>query len=149
MHPVAAGGFDRSAADYDRLRPTYPPDALDWIADALLSGEAGAVETGAILADVGAGTGILTRLLVPYADHVDSRVVAVEPLAGMRAVLHESMPDVPVVGGVGEALPFAAASFARAHRRAGVPLVRRATRLRGVRARVATGWARRVGVEHA
>lgn len=116
MHPVAAGGFDPDAASYDRLRPTYPPDALDWIAAALLSVDPTVIATGVIgtsgaLADVGAGTGILTRLLVPYADRAGSRVLAVEPLAGMRAVLHGSLPGVPVVVGVGEALPFASGSL--------------------------------------
>ena len=48
---------------------------------------------------------------MPYAERAGARVVAVEPLTGMRAVLRASLPHVRVVGGVGEALPFATGSL--------------------------------------
>jgi SAM-dependent methyltransferase len=101
-----AGGFTE-AADYDRLRPTYPTDALTWIADAVLSGTG-----GGLVADVAAGTGIFTRRLFPYAVAAGARMVAVEPLPAMRAVLHPSLPTVPVAGAVAEALPIASGRLA-------------------------------------
>jgi ubiquinone/menaquinone biosynthesis C-methylase UbiE len=51
--------------------------------------------------DVAAGTGKLTRLLVPSG----ARVVAVEPLAEMRAQLEEAVPGVEALEGTAEALP--------------------------------------------
>lgn len=49
--------FTETAADYDRWRPGYPPELLDW-----LVGTCG-LAAGARAADVGCGTGISTRLL--------------------------------------------------------------------------------------
>lgn len=56
---------------------------------------------GRVVADVAAGTGKLTRLLVPNG----ARVIAVEPLAEMRSVLAETSPSVEVVAGTAEELP--------------------------------------------
>jgi SAM-dependent methyltransferase len=98
VHDVAARGFGSSAGDYERSRPDYPDDAIDALVGAL------SVRPGTRVVDVGAGTGKLTRLLVP----TGARLVAVEPLAGMRAELAQAVAGVPVVGGTAEALPFAA-----------------------------------------
>jgi SAM-dependent methyltransferase len=57
---------------------------------------------GSVVADVGAGTGKLTRLLLP----TGARVVAVEPLAEMRALIE----GAEVVDGTAEELPFEAES---------------------------------------
>jgi ubiquinone/menaquinone biosynthesis C-methylase UbiE len=51
--------------------------------------------------DVAAGTGKLTRLLVPSG----ARVVAVEPLAEMRAQLERAVPEAESLEGAAEALP--------------------------------------------
>lgn len=96
VHEVARVGFGRAADAYERTRPGYPPDAVAWLADRLGLGP------GALVADVAAGTGKLTRLLVP----TGATVVAVEPVAGMRAVLRRVVPAVPVVAGTAEAAPF-------------------------------------------
>jgi ubiquinone/menaquinone biosynthesis C-methylase UbiE len=56
---------------------------------------------GRALVDVAAGTGKLTRLLVP----TGARVVAVEPLAEMRAVLRQAVPEAEALEGTAEALP--------------------------------------------
>jgi SAM-dependent methyltransferase len=58
--------------------------------------------------DLGAGTGGLTRLLVPRADEV----VAVEPDARMRSVLAEEVPAATVAEGRGEDIPLPAGSAA-------------------------------------
>jgi SAM-dependent methyltransferase len=100
LHDVAARGFGEGAAAYEQARPTYPPAAITWIADHLSLGP------DAVVCDLGAGTGKLTRLL-PTA----GRIVAVEPLAGMRAELVAQLPHVTVVGALAEALPFRDATF--------------------------------------
>ena len=56
--------------------------------------------------DVGAGTGKLTRQLVP----TGARVIAVEPLDEMRAQLEAAVPRVEVLAGTAEALPLEDAS---------------------------------------
>ncbi|HZR14618.1 MAG TPA: class I SAM-dependent methyltransferase [Acidimicrobiia bacterium] len=101
VHHVAATGFGSEAAAYDRARPTYPDDAVAWVVDALT------IASGRRIADVAAGTGKFTRLLLP----AGGDVVAVEPVAGMRAVLHDALPEVPVAAGTAEAMPFRAGSF--------------------------------------
>jgi SAM-dependent methyltransferase len=101
VHDVAATGFDREAAVYERARPGYPPEVVDWFAEHLRIGP------GAALADVAAGTGKLTRLLVP----LGARLVAVEPVAGMRDAFRAACPGVPVVAATAEHLPFGAATL--------------------------------------
>ncbi|MTE18417.1 methyltransferase domain-containing protein [Streptomyces sp. TRM43335] len=96
-----ARSFDRAAALYAANRPSYPAGLLDAVEE--LSGRPLA---GARIADVGAGTGILTALLRARG----ARVVAVEPGAGMAAEFRRALPDVPLVHGDGDRLPLAAAS---------------------------------------
>lgn len=99
-HPVAADGFGQEAATYDRVRPSYPADAVRWVADALLT------DGAARVADVGAGSGIFTKLLLPRCDATGARLLAVDPVATMRGLCAATLPRVPVVGATGEALPF-------------------------------------------
>ncbi|MGZ4441096.1 MAG: class I SAM-dependent methyltransferase [Gaiellaceae bacterium] len=68
---------------------------MGWLVDRL------GVAPGATVVDVGAGTGKLTRDLVP----TGARVIAVEPLAEMRAQLEEAVPGAQVVAGSAEELP--------------------------------------------
>ena len=35
VHPVAAAGFTAGADVYERARPTYPADAVAWLAERL------------------------------------------------------------------------------------------------------------------
>jgi SAM-dependent methyltransferase len=95
VHPVAAAGFASAADVYERARPSYPPAAVEWIAQRASLGP------GRTVLDVGAGTGKLTRLLVP----TGARVIAVEPLAEMRAKLEEVVPGVVALEGTAEDLP--------------------------------------------
>ena len=91
-----ARSFDRAAEEYERTRPDYPDAVLDALP---LGGEATVV-------DVGAGTGKLTRVLARrYA-----RVLAVEPLDGMRAILQQVEPAAEAHAGSAEKLPLADAS---------------------------------------
>ena len=86
-----ARSFGAAAAAYERARPTYPREALDWLLPA------GARR----VVDVGAGTGKLTRALVERG--LD--VVAVEPTEGMRAQFAAVLPGVELLEGTGEDLP--------------------------------------------
>jgi len=92
-----AVGFDRAGDVYERARPTYPADAVAFLVDQL------DVRPRTTVIDLGAGTGKLTRLLVP----TGAEVVAVEPVAGMWRRLVASIPAVGVVAAVAEAIPMA------------------------------------------
>ena len=96
LHP-ATHGFDSSAERYERGRPGYPAAAID----RLVAGLGGAARPGAVVADVGAGTGKLTRPLLDRG----LRVIAVEPVGGMRATLARTAPAADVRAGQAEALP--------------------------------------------
>jgi SAM-dependent methyltransferase len=90
-----AEAFGPAAADYERARPSYPPEAID-----VLRTHAG-VGPGARVCDLAAGTGKLTRLLVG----TGADIVAVEPVPGMRAQLAEVLPEIEVLDGTAEAIP--------------------------------------------
>ena len=53
--------------------------------------------------DIGAGSGRLTKHLVSRCEHT----VAVEPSAGLRAMIKDRLPSVEVIGGWADALPLA------------------------------------------
>jgi len=81
---------------YERARPSYPQDAIDWLAAQTGLGP------GRTVVDLGAGTGKLTRLLLP----TGARVVAVEPIPEMRA----HIDGAEVLDGTAEAIPLPDAS---------------------------------------
>src|SRR5215831_16634856 len=76
-HRAQATSFGAAAAAYERGRPPYPPQAVDW----LLPEGAGHV------LDLGAGTGKLTRQLLGRG----LEVTAVEPSDGMRDQLCQAV----------------------------------------------------------
>lgn len=86
-----AASFGGVAEEYDRLRPSPAPEAVDWLLPANCS----------VAVDVAAGTGLFTRALGDRVPHV----IAVEPDSRMRAVLASRSPDLVVLDGVGEAIP--------------------------------------------
>ncbi len=88
--------FGSVAADYDRYRPSPPPEALDWL-----------IPPGAqAILDLAAGTGAVTRKLIGRA----ARIIAVEPDERMRAVLTAGCPEAEVLAGRGEDIPLPDAS---------------------------------------
>jgi SAM-dependent methyltransferase len=101
VHPAAAEGFGAAAHAYERSRPDYPAEAIDRLTQEL------EIERRSLVLDLGAGTGKLTRLLIP----TGARVVALEPVEAMRLRFTEILAGVPVVGGMAEALPFPDETF--------------------------------------
>lgn len=91
IDPIAAAGFASAADVYERARPSYPPESVAWFV------ERTGIGAGSTIADLGAGTGKLTRLLVP----TGARVVAIEPIPEMRAKIE----GAEVLDGTAEAIP--------------------------------------------
>lgn len=97
VHGAARDGFQKEAQSYASGRPEYPPEAQPWLQDTL------GLQPGRTAMDVGAGTGKFTRLLA----QTGARVVAVEPVAAMRARLVHDLPAVQAVEGTAQAIPLA------------------------------------------
>jgi ubiquinone/menaquinone biosynthesis C-methylase UbiE len=95
---IAATGFQRAAGDYERGRPGYPPAAVERMRQEI------GIEPGQTVVDLAAGTGKLTRLLVAL---LPAQVIAVEPVAGMRAELERVVPGVAAHDGTAEQIPLA------------------------------------------
>lgn len=77
--------FSSRVADYVRYRPSYPPAALE-----LLQRRCG-LGAGAVVADLGSGTGILTQLLLESG----AEVIGVEPNDRMRAAAEHALAGNP------------------------------------------------------
>jgi SAM-dependent methyltransferase len=93
LHP-ATRGF-AAAERYERGRPDYPAAAVERIVERL------GLRPGRTVVDVAAGTGKLTRLLLPSG----ANVLAVEPVPEMRAELERRVRGIAVLGGTAERLP--------------------------------------------
>jgi SAM-dependent methyltransferase len=94
IHEAAAAGFSAGTAAYDKGRPSYPQGAVDLIVAELGIGKDSTV------VDLAAGTGKFTALLVPSG----AKVVAVEPVAEMRATLTGTVPGVEAQDGTAESM---------------------------------------------
>ncbi|MEV4640088.1 class I SAM-dependent methyltransferase [Actinoplanes sp. NPDC049548] len=86
-----AASFGPAAATYERGRPGYPAEALDWL---LPPGRPRVL-------DLGAGTGKLTRAIAARG----LPVTAVDPSDGMLTELRRVLPGVPAHIGTAEHLP--------------------------------------------
>jgi SAM-dependent methyltransferase len=98
--------FGDCAATYDAARPEWPAATARWLTGTEDGGPLAALGRPPRVADVGAGTGKLTRTLVA-AGH---EVVAVDPSEGMLAMLRAALPGTPTFIGTGEQLPLPDAS---------------------------------------
>lgn len=86
------GRFDGLASVYAKHRPDYPTAAIQWIIAKL--------PPAGLVADVGAGTGILSRQLADYGFHV----IGIEPNESMRQeALFQSNPLIDYRPGAAEA----------------------------------------------
>lgn len=93
--------FGSAAGAYESGRPDYPREAVDWML-APVRHEGRALR----VADVGAGTGKLTRTIV----EAGAEVVAIDPDADMLAALRGNVHGVPTFVGTGERMPLPDAS---------------------------------------
>jgi SAM-dependent methyltransferase len=93
--------FGAVAGTYAHARPAYPAELYRSLAEL-----AGRALGGALVVDVGAGTGIAARQMRDRG----ARIVAIEPSAGMLAELAATSPGVQVIRGDGHALPLRADS---------------------------------------
>ncbi|MDR2656104.1 MAG: class I SAM-dependent methyltransferase [Oscillospiraceae bacterium] len=95
--------FTGKAAVYDSSRPEYPGEALDCIAEQC------GLAPGAVVADIGAGTGKFTKQLLARG----YRVTAVEPNADMRGALRAALgenPGIQIIAAPAEATTLASSS---------------------------------------
>jgi MOSC domain-containing protein YiiM/SAM-dependent methyltransferase len=95
IHEAAARGFASGADAYERGRPDYSPEAIEALVREL------GIGPGVRVLDLAAGTGKLTRLLVA----TGSDLVAVEPIAEMRAKIATNAPGVEAIDGMAEQIP--------------------------------------------
>ncbi len=94
LHP-ATRGFGLAADVYERGRPDYPSAAVRRLAQRL------DLRPGRTVLDLAAGTGKLTRLLVP----TGANVLASEPIPEMRTELERRVPEAIAMGGTAERIP--------------------------------------------
>lgn len=100
IHDSASDGYAQGAGTYVRGRPDYPAETTQWLRDVV------GLQPGRRVLDLGAGTGkFIPRLAVTGAT-----VIAVEPVAAMRAELSRLHPGVAVHAGNAEAIPLPDAS---------------------------------------
>jgi SAM-dependent methyltransferase len=139
--------FETVAAEYERHRPEYPEEALRWAAGRL------ALEEGARLLDVGAGTGKLTRGLVA----LGYEVVAVEPGGPMLDQLRQAVPEAEALEGSAEAIAlpdaavdaaFAAQAFHWFDRERAIPELHRVVRPGGGLVLLWNWWDDRDPLQH-
>ncbi|GEK87286.1 class I SAM-dependent methyltransferase [Microbacterium aerolatum] len=101
MSDGRATSFGAAAGDYEAARPDYPFEAVAWMLEKL-------PHRSHRIADVGAGTGKLTRVL---ADAPDAEVIAIDPDPLMLEALRAAVPGVPTFLGTAERLPVPDASL--------------------------------------
>ena len=101
VHHAAAAGFAQGADVYAANRPAYPDAARNWLRDRL------AIAPGSRVAEVGAGTGLFTRLLLD----TGAAVLAIDPVREMLAHLAVELPDAATAVATADALPAADGSL--------------------------------------
>ncbi|CAM9359053.1 unnamed protein product [Hapterophycus canaliculatus] len=112
VHTEATDGFGgNNASLYEKSRPGYPAHAIRAVEAEIrrscAGGSAGDVANynKQLLVDLGAGTGKLTRELLPFAHAEGLSLVGIEPVKAMREQFVAAVPGVRVVKGTGESIP--------------------------------------------
>jgi len=100
IHAAAQRGFSAVAHTYAHNRPDYPAALLPWLRGQLPAAQ------DALAVDLGAGTGKFTAILT----QTGAAVVAVEPVAAMRAQLRERLPAIEVRDGSASTIPLPSGS---------------------------------------
>ena len=75
--------FDGKGENYSKYRPTYPKEFIDYI------NSIDGLNDDSIIADIGSGTGILSKQLLDIGKYV----IAVEPNADMRVFAEHILGD--------------------------------------------------------
>jgi len=101
IHDAAAKGFQVAADAYERGRPEYPLESVLKLIQELH------LTSGKTVVDLGAGTGMFTKLL---SDTCTSNVIAIEPVEGMRKKFSTLLPSIEMSDGTAEKLPLPDAS---------------------------------------
>ena len=95
IHDAAARGYQAAVEPYDRGRPSYPADAVEYLVHDL------DLRAGRRVIELGAGTGKFTELILP----TGATITAVEPVPAMREALATRCRTVTVQDGTAEAIP--------------------------------------------
>lgn len=77
--------FSNRVENYVKYRPSYPAEAVDYLYSVV------GIKADSVIADIGAGTGIFSKLLLERG----SNVIAVEPNAAMREVAEQELGASP------------------------------------------------------
>ena len=99
-HDQLSTSFGAQASAYEAGRPDYPREAVAWMLEPV------SAQAQPAVADVGAGTGKLTRVALA----VGAQVTAIDPDPDMLDALRTAVPDVPTHVGTAENLPLPDAS---------------------------------------
>ena len=101
IHSAADKGFSRSGQLYESGRASYPPEAVEELFEAVH------LEKKSKVLEIAAGTGKFTKQIFPFIDNI----IAIEPVAEMRKKFSEQLPQVKILEGTAEKIPFESASF--------------------------------------
>jgi SAM-dependent methyltransferase len=101
-HEQMSRSFGADAASYEAGRPEYPAEAVEWMLQ-----PANRPGRALRVADVGAGTGKLTRVVVG----LGAEVVAIDPDGQMLETLRAHVEGVPTLEGTAEDVPLADGSL--------------------------------------
>src|SRR5690606_33764748 len=95
LHPAAKRGFSASAELYQQVRPDYPAEISQWLADTLT------LPVDARLLDLGSGTG----KVIPYFRPLSQNVSAVRPVTELLAQVNLAHPEIEAIEGLSRQLP--------------------------------------------
>jgi ubiquinone/menaquinone biosynthesis C-methylase UbiE len=101
INSAAAQGFQVGADAYERGRPDFPAEAVEFLVQSLK------INRDSHVLDLAAGTGKLTRRLAP----TGAKLTAVEPVEGMRRKFSALLLGVEILEGTAEAIPLGSESL--------------------------------------